>query len=351
MATLVTKSIGSGGGRDYSTIALWEDATDIDLVATDQIQQGELYNDSEFSLSAEVVFAGSTVDSTRYRVLTTAAGQSFMDDANQTTNPLRYDQSKGVGIKGIGSYLGGTLSVQEAWFRMSKIQMQRSGGWYAIYSYPAGGQQYLNMLIECTSTGQGIFHIETLDNGKAVNCVVIDRTTNGVQTLRVQYAFATGGIFNCTVVRPSDKTTGGIGIIFNSGGNVKIKNCAVFGFTTNFSGTAASGSGYNATDSVTAPGSNNQTSLTYASQFQAVTDASRDYRAVDTGSLDLNGTRDQTDTNDLDIVGQSRSITTPTIGCWELVVASVAASPPRVMRLFEGFKIKLISGRLKIQQK
>ena len=67
MATTITKTIGSAG-RNYSTIAGWEAATAINLVASGQIQIGMLYADSSFR--ENVTIAGATTNSGNYRKLT-----------------------------------------------------------------------------------------------------------------------------------------------------------------------------------------------------------------------------------------------------------------------------------------
>ena len=52
MPTTITKSIGSGGGRDYSTPQTWENAITIGMVAADEAWVGEAYNDSEFTAAS-----------------------------------------------------------------------------------------------------------------------------------------------------------------------------------------------------------------------------------------------------------------------------------------------------------
>ena len=128
---------------------------------------------------------------------------------------------------------------------------------------------------------------------------------------------------NLTVVRPSDLTAGGTGIDVTGTSDPIVTNSAVFGFSTMFGGTYDAGSGNNASSVAggSIPGSSNQASLTYASQFTTVTHAARDWRPASGGALPANGSRQQTFTSDLDVIGAARSTSTPTIGAREVAAA------------------------------
>lgn len=317
MPTTTVKSIGSGGGRDYSTLQAWEDACPANLVTNDEIWKGELYNDSEFLITGSTTLLhclGTTVDSTRYQWLTTASGQSFVDHADKATWNMRYNQSLGVGIRATGNYNIG-IYPQNGQVRIEKIQFY----WDTTY-----GSAYYHMIHEGSSVMKQCL-LDTRRNGSSemrgqslVNCALVFRSTgcDGCGVASGTYAI------NSTLVRPSDVTASNQAFepVFGSYGLVR--NCAIFGFTDAFGGTIASwdaNCGYNASDTASAglPGSNNQASLTFSDQFENVTDSTRDWRPKGTGALKANGTRDQTYTSDLDIIGADRSTTTPTIGARE----------------------------------
>ncbi len=77
MPTVNTLTVGATA-RDHSTPLLWEAATDNDLPEGDVLEQGEGYDDSNFSDSGGSIFlTGGTQDATRYRRLYAAAGQEF----------------------------------------------------------------------------------------------------------------------------------------------------------------------------------------------------------------------------------------------------------------------------------
>jgi len=113
MPTTIIKSIGSGGGRDYTTAAAWEADTDNDLVAADQIQVGELYDDADFTLSADLNIGGATVDATRFRILRAVAGQEY--------NPLN---DSGVWFRNAGSNFA--ITLQEANAQLKGIGIENT---------------------------------------------------------------------------------------------------------------------------------------------------------------------------------------------------------------------------------
>ena len=120
-------------------------------------------------------------------------------------------------------------------------------------------------------------------------------------------------------------------------GTSNAKNCASFGYDTAWDASGWSGdpsSGWNASDEADPPGDNDQASKTYADQYEGITDASQDFRVKSGADLINNGTRDQTNTNDLDIIGQARSTSTPTIGCWEFVPSAPTAEAVQTLPSF-----------------
>jgi len=273
MPTTVTNSIGSGA-RDYATIALWEDATDINLVSADEVRVGECYNDSEFALGAGVSLAGATTDATRYRHLTTASGQSFADHADKLTNPLKYDQTKGVGLAS-STYGATVLYLEEDYSRVSKLQLNVTANANIGIRFENANNSARDCLVDGTYRSYGF----DISRGTCVNCIAIVRSTGfAVYGFRFFYYGSNAQkVYNCTAVRPSDLAgTVGAGFRGHSVGLTPIaKNCASFGFTGGAGGFAnittwGTGSDYNATDSASATaGANDLTSLTYADQYES----------------------------------------------------------------------------------
>ena len=78
--TIIIKSIGTGAGRDYSTITAWESAQQGDLVLLNEIHKGEMYNDSPFDETLNI--DGSITDANHYMWLTVAAGERHNGSAS-----------------------------------------------------------------------------------------------------------------------------------------------------------------------------------------------------------------------------------------------------------------------------
>jgi len=335
MPTTTVKSIGTSS-RDYSTIQAWENACPSDLTNSDEIWKGECYNDSEFlGSSAEILWVtGMTADATRYLWLTCATGQSFTAHASKLTNPLTYDQSKGVGLR-CTSFIAFVVLAQRA-FRMTGLQLYLDSTAGGVHTLDVDISTTNACIIEnCLIQGrQTTISCNPIGSGGStwVNNVIIDRSDTG--STGTWYDNSAGTVvnraINNTIVRPSDLTSGGTGVRANGSDTIS-RNNAVFGFSTAFTGTFdTTNSKNNATDAASAPGSSNQTSKTFSSQFQDVTDSGGyDFRAKAGGDLQ-NGIRDQSYTNDLDIVGQARSTSTPTIGAWEIAAADGGAQLRRL---------------------
>lgn len=320
---MTTSSIGSSG-RTYSSIASWIAASPANLVTSTDVWKGELYNDSEFLItdsSTVADFTGKTTSTTYYFWLTTASGQGFKDASGASTAPLKYDQSKGAAIRttnGYGRLVNGSGGQHVL---LEGLQIQSGSGGENLRG---SNVRTKDCIVELGVDGWFKQDDAASPWGICINSLFMFTSS--------AWTFALFGsrqqLYNCTVVRPSDLTTAsGSGVVFNTpyGNAPLIKNCAVFGLGlsghTVFSGTLASyqaGTGYIATDiaSGSIPGSNNQAGLTYSSQFENTSNSTRDWRPKSGGSL-ANGTRDNTNTADLDIIGAARSTSTPTIGARE----------------------------------
>lgn len=319
---IFTSSIGATG-RDFASISSWNGS--LPPTAAGDTYNGELYNDAEFVLTAEAAIGAAA---SGYAInLYPATGQGFRDHANKLTNPLRYDQTKGVGISTVTSDIR-LLTTANALVTFSGLQLKVNAPDVYNNSYVLSldnGATAKNCILHAVQ-GANRAILNLAHGSAATNCLILRQNSSAGDA--VSMTATNNALRNSTVVRASDATTGAtaIGSGYGSSTNI-VKNCAVFGpWTTHFAaGTefSAANSGYNATDAASgAPGSTgNVYSLTYANQFVGVAAAGLDFRAK-AGSGLVAGVRDQTYTADLDIVGSARSITTPTIGAWEYAVAS-----------------------------
>ena len=311
MPTTVTKTIGTGG--DYTTLQSWEDASPANLVTADQIWRGECFNQEFFSSSAALLnVSGSTTDATRYKELTTYAGASFVDNASVQTNALRYNASNGAGIRNSYAW-GGPVSVNESYFRISKLQIA-AGNAVGFNGTVTTGLVIDKCIFENSSTSNE--PLKTYGVCTVKNSLMVQRSTSTCAAL------SNGtNVYNCTLVRTGSST----GNIFTgSYGTSTLQNCAFFGGAT----TLASGSTSKTyvtcyTDTASPP--SGCTTVAYdtstGSGFQNKTDSTRDFR-IKAGSALLDvGTTDTTNAA-YDIVGTARPQGSAyDVGAWELVVA------------------------------
>jgi hypothetical protein len=326
----VTNSIGTAS-RDYSTIALWEAALPASAVTAGNSYVGQCYNDSEFTAGA--TFAGTTTDATHTITLTTGPGQSFRDNAGAATNPLRYDQSKGVGIAGNVSYAT-VFDGSDQYVTISNLQIKNlkaEQGTHALWL--TGANSTIDSCIFETVSGSTANATSVVvlggSNSLIQNCVAVPKTSSAVYGIRF---VATGSAINCTIARPTNFTAGGNGIAgqYNA---ITVQNCVIVGFTTPMlkgGSNAVNGSG-NATDqssfgtSIAATG---QTSLTATTEFENPSNASSvmDWRLKSTSVKCLdNGTNSGAPSTD--IIGQAISNTTRDTGAWEYQQGGGASGP------------------------
>jgi hypothetical protein len=314
--TTITKVIATDGSGDYTTLAAWFAGCPANLVTSDEIWDGQCKNVAEFTSASQLVnITGTTVDATRYIVLECQSGQSFRDNANVRTNALDYNQTNGVGIRCTGGYTG-CIKVNVDFTRLVGLQVKADG---------ANGQaaDILGAAFSHTILDSCIFKIIAGGSnvicdipGTAKNCLFINTTAAG-KGAHV-YSNVTQ-IIGCTFV--STQASSGEGLIdtYNNAGD-SIIDTAVFGFAAFATAGNSFTGNNNATDVATAVGSSNQVSKTFASQFVST---SNDFRAKAGADLINNGV---TNANILtDISKTTRSVTTPTIGCWEVVAAAAGA--------------------------
>lgn len=303
MTTTITKSVGSAS-RDYATLALAWAALPTSLVTADQAWILELYNDSEFT-PGSLYFTGKATDATRNIIIRCATGQSFRDNAGKLTNPLIYDATKGVGV----SISGGSdplFSFDVDYLTLDGLQVNGGSLGCMKQTTTASHLVIKNCILSCAHSGGN--GITNLHDATVINCL-------GIQAADGHgFVNNAGGsqFHNCTAVKTGTETGSHYGFS-NNYSTPLVKDCAAFGFATAFRSGLDSASDYNAGDT-TVPGTHSLSSLTFANQFVSTT---ADFRVKAGAGLISAGTRDQTYTSDLDIVGSARSTTAPTIGAWE----------------------------------
>jgi hypothetical protein len=330
MPTTITKTIGVG--KDYASIDAWvagaASTYPSGLVAADVIWRGVLYKEgtgtnNEWVITASTTGYTLTCDATRYYLLEAASGQSFTDNAGKLTNALRYNNANGVSISIPTNYVwlfnigtSSKVTVQGIQIKLGPKRLNTGNG----------GLSVNKCIIESGATTE-----ETaLFSSYLTNSLIYVRNATSRISTNVQLINAT--IVNCTFVG-SGAAHAFVLNNYSTTGNI-FRNCAVFGFATgvvdNVTKINTTNSTYNATDLAsfgwTATG--NIVSKTFANQFQSITGGSEDFRVKAGADLINAGTRDQTYTNDLDIVGSARLLTTPTIGAWEFPSVTYSYARP-----------------------
>lgn len=322
MPTTITKSIGTTA-RDYSTIQAWEDAAPASIVTSDEIWRGEMYNDTEFVSTNTgtyiVTFGGVTVNSTHYRELTVATGQSYQDHASVRTNALIYNVSNGVGIRCTGNY-GTGVSASERYVRLSRFQISLTHA--NAERGVVGGQDAIVKDIVSNHAGSNgganSYHVSIGQDAYAINIAAFSSGAAG----RGFFDNYGGHFINCTLVKSTTVTdTSGFAAIRSAyATHITIQNCAVFGYLTSFTNaTTTLSGGTNATDLASgAPGSGNQYSVTFnaTTPFTQASSSSTDLKAIAATSLAGNGTKDATNAPS-DITALARA-SACTIGAWEI---------------------------------
>ena len=222
MTTTVVKTIGTGG--DYTTLQAWEDAAPANLVTSDQVWQGQCFNQEFFSSSAQLLsVSGTTTDATRYKELTTYAGASFVDNASVQTNALRYNASNGAAIRGTYAW-SAPVSVNESYFRISKLQV--SSGATVTFNGSNTGLIVDKCIIENSGTTNEA--LKTFGVCIVKNSLLVGRSTGVIALLSNGTA-----AYNTTFVRTGSSTTN---LVNGNYSTLTFKNCAFFGGATTIAG-------------------------------------------------------------------------------------------------------------------
>lgn len=160
----MSKTIGTGVGRDYTTTASWEAAQQGDLVTLQQIHTGVLYNDSIYEASTTTTFDGSTTDASYYMKLTVAPGE-------------RHTGIPGTGVLFDGHDNATCINISDPYTRVEWISAKNCTG----------------------SNGRDIFRIQS---------------TNAL--IEYLLGFSQEDSTNSTVAVDFDDMSGGVGTIRNS---------------------------------------------------------------------------------------------------------------------------------------
>jgi hypothetical protein len=323
-------STPGGGSTNITTPAGWCNGVVTSLTDKDWVWKGEIYREGTLDSYGTYGVSQTTTmyyhvnsDATRYFWLQPAAGHAFNDHPNKNNNKLTFNLQNGVTIKQTGGY---------SWLA---IKFSFGGAYNAFVKYSDLQLYNWNTTTHTTATNLTVERCILVNVGagiRAYNCLIFSG-----------YGLAdTSVVTNCTIINP----------VSNSGtvvspppyaSNNTLKNCAIFGFAQDFVSVRSvatrmneAASGYNVTDQNSFEWTNATNKFKYErnQQFQnSVMPYSflantstywntpgpqlEDFRVRSGSALIGQAVRDQTVTDDLDILKNARSTTNPTVGCHE----------------------------------
>jgi hypothetical protein len=306
---MATKSIGTTG-RDYATMALW--ASYVNALSLSAPELGEVYNDGTITDTAGVTLGGWTGGSVTNTVtLRPASGQGIRDHANKLTNALRFNQSNGVAFTN-SLYSGTVLTLSGAFLTLDGLQWKSTGSNNTGINASSATVTITNCILQNDTAGSGRV-ISFNNTGSIENTLII--ATGASSGGGIECASVSPTITGCTVVKLG--TASGTGIRRYSSGSPVVKNTAVIGWTTDYSGTFSASSTNNATDKGAFGGTNVSTSGQVSigsSDFENLSSGTADLR-IKAGSTKLIDTG-ATAGSGVDIVNTTRGATYD-IGVWE----------------------------------
>lgn len=307
---IVERTIGDGT-RNYQTIAAWIAACPT-LTTTNQIWKGLIYKEgngaTEWAETMDFSSASGKTDADRFLWIEPASGQGFLDNANKLTNALRYNNANGVG--NVGQFGSVYYANNGGHSLVRGLQLKNK-------ATPSGSGAFLNLSQCIIDLGSNAEPLGSDFGGFGLtNCLVYSNISS---TSLIWARGQSYSLDNCTFYNTGSAARFGRSSGLN---NLTVKNSTIFGYTldaADVSAFNAAASTYNVTDlaAFSWAATGNLVSKVASNQFTSITAGSEDFR-IKAGADVINaGIRDQTNTNDLDIVGSARSITTPTIGAWE----------------------------------
>lgn len=314
MATLNSKTIGPTG--DYTTLAAWFAACPSNLTtadATGYIYQGLVQNTELITSFSITGITG--VGPAHYIELTAAPGASFLDNANASTNALRYNAANGAAIRFNADY-GPALAVTVGYTRISKLQIAGTGTTASAGLAASGTPDYVD-INQCIIEGRTAATTASVigENSKIRNSLIVARHATPTTVLALGYGV---DAYNCTVVSLAGTATNGID---SSYGTVTLKNVYV-GNATNVTAGSSTFNKTTSFTSVSGPPSGWSAAAFSTATFESITDGSHDFRLKTGSALIDSGTTESTYAAN-DVIGTTRSGTWD-VGAWEVSAAAGA---------------------------
>jgi hypothetical protein len=297
------------GGRNYTSLATWEAATDNDLVTATQSEVLECYDDAASFDDKWVAWQGATTNSSYFRIVRPAAGEGH--DGTPTV---------GVWFKYTTAANGYIVNEDYGSFQDCIVTQNIN----------SGSNRYTASAAKATSDLIGIICWDSVNSGAGSSRGIIASLGSAIVCLAdnsEDWNFWDGGnsqggsFLNCTSI-----DAGGNGFHISASSTNTWKNCLSHNSgSSDFAGTAGT-QDYNAASDATANGANSRDSQTFT--FVDATNhdyqlASGDAGAKDYG-VDLSGTFDD------DLAGATWVVSWD-IGCLQAAAAAGGTILPQMM--------------------
>lgn len=310
MADLIN-SVGTA--QTYTTWQAWEDACSADLVADGDNWIGEQINE-ELTVTSALTVSGITTNASNFLTMRTASGASFIDNATPGTDPLRYDTTKGAALRKTNAY-DQLIDSSAVRLEIIGLQLKTDTGSKVIRG---SGQTQPFLIKQCILDGDGERVVEGFrssgDRSLLQNCVLIQSKSNGIgiyaRDLDCEY----------TTIYGTGSTAE---VVFGVYGLNNFDNCLFLNFGDWQQSTRVHTVDFCVTDLASWESSTANNSVLSATISNEIVNDSGvrttcDLSAKAGGSADGGGTPL---TVTVDIYGQTRDATTPTVGAFEIVAA------------------------------
>lgn len=287
-----------GSGKDFATVSAWADDLNGDTLSANAMGLVT----GLISETVQIYFRGVTLGAFSI-ILRPDTGQAFTENANKLTNALRWNSSNGAAVS-CGA--GGVEIDLDVAVVFEDMQFKKTANYNGLIGNPGAGLTASRCIFQNSSTCANFLQVTapTFNNVVVIN-------TGTIST--VMFNPQVGGEANNSIF--VNVGTSALGIQ-SSYGTHTLRNVAVFGHTTDATGTFSGNN--NATDAATGglPATARQNSLVGSTEWENVSSGTEDFRLKST-SVKLKDTGTSTSVPSTDIMGQSRA-GSPDIGVWEL---------------------------------
>lgn len=313
----------------YNTWAAWEAAAPANLVSITDTWEGDQDNEELTVSSGSIIVVAGTVTNDTYKLIMRAgSGNGFADNATPGSTALRYQPTVGAAVKCTTAWVNAIDFGSSSATRCDIIGLQFQTTSSNTTTLFVNTSTQAVKCYQCIFEGAGTYRVLNMyknsgDNHVLQNCVVI-ATNAGAQAFRcngltVQY---------CTLYCAATSVDSAIEGQY---GTATLTNCLILNFNDWQKGTQNHSGNYCVTDLGSWESStftNSTLSATASSEIEndSAVASTCDLRAKSGGNCDAGGTNISGVT--LDIYGQTRDGSTPTIGAFELNVGGGGGSIP-----------------------